>query len=288
MYAKLQNIFLSKRHLYIIFVHHLVSRLNFLYGTTGIYGANQHNLSIMNRDWTSRTALLVGDNNIEKLKHCHVLVVGLGGVGAYAAEMLCRAGIGRMTIVDGDVVNITNLNRQLVALNSTIGMSKAAVLAKRLTDINPGLKLTVHEEFISDERTISLLDEAAYDYVVDAIDTLSPKSYLLYYALQRGYKVASSMGAGGKCDPTAIKISDISKTTHCALARAVRKRLIKLGVKSGIKVVYTTESAKDEAVNESNDERNKRSTVGTISYMPAAFGCFLASIVLNDLLEEKL
>jgi tRNA threonylcarbamoyladenosine dehydratase len=241
----------------------------------------------MNREWTSRTSLLIGDNNIEKLAQCHVLVVGLGGVGAYAAEMLCRAGIGKMTIVDADVVNTTNLNRQLVALNSTLGLTKATVLAHRLRDINPLIKLTVYEEFVTDERTLSLLDEATYDYVVDAIDTLSPKSYLLFHALQRGFKVASSMGAGGKCDPTAIKISDISKTTHCALARAVRKRLIKMGVNSGIKVVYTTESANDEAVNESNDERNKRSTVGTISYMPAAFGCFLASIVLNDLIENK-
>ncbi|HIX75937.1 MAG TPA: tRNA threonylcarbamoyladenosine dehydratase [Candidatus Parabacteroides intestinipullorum] len=237
----------------------------------------------MNQEWKSRTALLLGEDRMNYLSGCHVLVVGLGGVGAYAAEQLCRAGIGKMTIVDADTVNESNLNRQLPALRSTIGRPKAEVVAQRLLDINPELELTVHNEFIRDERTEAILDEANYQFVVDAIDSLSPKVFLLYHALRRQIPVVSSMGAGAKTDPSQVRIADISKTQNCALAKAVRKRLRTLGVNKGIAAVFSTEMANPDAVIEVDDEQCKRTTTGTISYMPALFGCFLSAHVLRNI-----
>lgn len=237
----------------------------------------------MSQEWKSRTALLLGEERMNYLSGCHVLVVGLGGVGAYAAEQLCRAGIGKMTIVDADTVNESNLNRQLPALRSTIGRPKAEVIAQRLLDINPELELTVHNEFIRDERTEAILDETNYQFVVDAIDSLSPKVFLLYHALRRQIPVVSSMGAGAKTDPSQVRIADISKTQNCALAKAVRKRLRTLGVNKGIAAVFSTEMANPDAVIEVDDEQCKRTTTGTISYMPALFGCFLSAHVLRNI-----
>ena len=226
---------------------------------------------------------MLGEDRMNYLSGCHVLVVGLGGVGAYAAEQLCRAGIGKMTIVDADTVNESNLNRQLPALRSTIGRPKAEVVAQRLLDINPELELTVHNEFIRDERTEAILDEANYQFVVDAIDSLSPKVFLLYHALRRQIPVVSSMGAGAKTDPSQVRIADISKTQNCALAKAVRTRLRTLGVNKGIAAVFSTEMANPDAVIEVDDEQCKRTTTGTISYMPALFGCFLSAHVLRNI-----
>lgn len=226
---------------------------------------------------------MLGEDRMNYLSGCHVLVVGLGGVGAYAAEQLCRAGIGKMTIVDADTVNESNLNRQLPALRSTIGRPKAEVVAQRLLDINPELELTVHNEFIRDERTEAILDETNYQFVVDAIDSLSPKVFLLYHALRRQIPVVSSMGAGAKTDPSQVRIADISKTQNCALAKAVRKRLRTLGVNKGIDAVFSTEMANPDAVIEVDDEQCKRTTTGTISYMPALFGCFLSAHVLRNI-----
>lgn len=237
----------------------------------------------MSQEWKSRTALLLGEDRMNYLSGCHVLVVGLGGVGAYAAEQLCRAGIGKMTIVDADTVNESNLNRQLPALRSTIGRPKVEVVAQRLLDINPELELTVHNEFIRDERTEAILDETNYQFVVDAIDSLSPKVFLLYHALRRQIPVVSSMGAGAKTDPSQVRIADISKTQNCALAKAVRKRLRTLGVNKGIAAVFSTEMANPDAVIEVDDEQCKRTTTGTISYMPALFGCFLSAHVLRNI-----
>lgn len=237
----------------------------------------------MSQEWKSRTALLLGEDRMNYLSGCHVLVVGLGGVGAYTAEQLCRAGIGKMTIVDADTVNESNLNRQLPALRSTIGRPKAEVVAQRLLDINPELELTVHNEFIRDERTEAILDETNYQFVVDAIDSLSPKVFLLYHALRRQIPVVSSMGAGAKTDPSQVRIADISKTQNCALAKAVRKRLRTLGVNKGIAAVFSTEMANPDAVIEVDDEQCKRTTTGTISYMPALFGCFLSAHVLRNI-----
>lgn len=237
----------------------------------------------MSYNWNTRTELLFGAERMEHLAHSHVLVVGLGGVGAYAAEQICRAGIGHMTIVDADTVNASNINRQLPALHSTLGRPKAEVVAARLLDINPRLKLTVLNEFLRDDRTDELLASTRFDFIVDAIDSLSPKVYLLYHAQQRGIRIVSSMGAGAKIDPAQVKIADISKTCSCALAKAVRKRLRGLGVNSGIPVVFSTEMANADAVIEIDNEQCKRSTAGTVSYMPAIFGCYLASYVINEL-----
>lgn len=234
-------------------------------------------------NWNSRTELLLGKERLERFSEAHVLVVGLGGVGAYAAEQICRAGIGQMTIVDADTVNESNLNRQLPALHSTLGEPKAEVVATRLMDINPELKLTVVNEFLRDERTEEILDHANYDFIVDAIDSLSPKVFLLYHALLRKIPIVSSMGAGAKIDPSQVRIADISKTSNCALAKAVRKRLRGLGVQKGIPVVYSTEMANPDAVIEVNDEACKRTTTGTVSYMPAIFGCYLASYVIRNI-----
>lgn len=237
----------------------------------------------MNEDWKQRTQLLLGEEKMQRLTAAHVLVVGLGGVGAYAAEMICRAGVGRMTIVDADRVQPSNINRQLPALHSTVGRLKAEVLAERFQQINPELGLTVLPVFLKDENIPELLDGAAYDFIVDAIDTLSPKCFLIYHALQRRIPIVSSMGAGAKSDITQVRFADIRDTYHCGLSKAVRKRLQKMGVKRKLPVVFSTEQADPKAVVLTEDEMNKKSTCGTVSYMPAVFGCYLAEYVIKRL-----
>lgn len=234
-------------------------------------------------DWKQRTRLLLGEEKMERLQQAHVLVVGLGGVGAYAAEMICRAGVGRMTIVDADTVQPTNINRQLPALHSTMGREKAEVLAARFKDINPDIQLTVLPVFLKDDNIPELLDAARYDFIVDAIDTLAPKCYLIAEALKRHIKIVSSMGAGAKSDITQIRFADIWDTYHCGLSKAVRKRLQKLGIKRKLPVVFSTEQADPKAVLLTEDEQNKKSTCGTVSYMPAVFGCYLAEYVIKGL-----
>ena len=238
----------------------------------------------MSNEWQERTRLLLGDEGFEKLNSSHVLVVGLGGVGGYVAEQLTRAGIGELTIVDGDVVSQSNMNRQLLALQSTQGKSKAEVMAARLRDINPDIKLHVVNQFMKDQALIDLISQP-YDFVVDAIDTVSPKVFLLYYAVQNNQRIVSCMGAGGKMHPDKIEIADIDKSHHCHLAFYIRKKLHKLGIRTGIKVVFSPEPVSKSAVIE-EESQNKASNVGTISYMPAAFGCFCASVVINGLLEK--
>lgn len=230
----------------------------------------------------SRTTLLLGTDAVARLKHAHVLVVGLGGVGGYAAEALCRAGIGALTVVDGDCVSTSNINRQLIALHSTVGQSKAELFSQRLSDINPDCHLRVCNEYIRDERMIELLQEEHYDFVVDAIDTLAPKVFLLYHCRTLGIPVVSSMGSAGKLDPTQVQIADISKSHTCPLAAMVRKRLHKLGVRDGIQVVFSTEKVPPHAMIEEKGE-NHRTTIGTISYMPPIFGLYIASVVINHL-----
>ena len=231
-------------------------------------------------DWKQRTRLLLGEEKSERLRQAHVLVVGVGGVGAYAAEMLCRAGVGRLTLVDADTVQPTNINRQLPALHSTLGQPKVEVLAARFRDINPEVELTVLPIFLKDENIPQLLDAARYDFVVDAIDTLAPKCHLIAEALRRRLKIVSSMGAGAKSDITQIRFADIWDTYHCGLSKAVRKRLQKMGIRHKLPVVFSTEQADPKAVLLTDDERNKKSTCGTVSYMPAVFGCYLAEYVI--------
>ena len=234
--------------------------------------------------WLERTTLLVGDKALETLRNSHVLVVGLGGVGAYAAEMICRAGVGEMSIVDGDTINPSNRNRQLPALVSTTGKPKAQVVGDRLLDINPELKLHIIQEYIRDDRMIEIL-ETKFDYVVDAIDTLSPKIFLIYHSLQKGHKLVSSMGSGGKLDPTKVEIADFSQSRICPLARVLRKRLGRFGVRGGFQVVFSTEEVPQHAMIPCEGEPNKKTTIGTISYMPPLFGCMMASVVVRGLLE---
>ncbi len=233
-------------------------------------------------DWLERTELLLGENKLAKLKQANILVVGLGGVGAYAAEQLCRAGVGKLTLVDSDAVEPTNRNRQLPALISTTGKLKTEVLAGRFSDINPEVEITTIAKFIDNETIETLLTSQPFDYVVDAIDTLSPKVLLIYHSMQLGLKLVSSMGAGGKTDPTEVKIADISKSYNCKLARMLRKRLSKMNIKKGFKVVFSPEDIAPQAVR-LEESKNKKTTVGTISYMPPVFGCFVSSVVIRDL-----
>jgi tRNA A37 threonylcarbamoyladenosine dehydratase len=235
-------------------------------------------------DWQERTLQLLGEEKAARLRKAHVLVVGLGGVGSMAAEMICRSGVGKMSIVDADVVQPGNINRQLPALHSTLGQEKAHVMGQRLMDINPGLELRIVSDFIKEDRIPELLREP-FDYVVDAIDTLSPKIYLIYHCVQRGLKLASSMGSGGKLDPSQISVADFGDTYNCRLAYILRKKLRKMDVHGGFRVVFSTEQVPKERIVPVEGEPNKKSTVGTSSYIPAIFGCTLASIVIRELAE---
>ena len=228
---------------------------------------------------------MLGKEGLERLRSANVLIVGVGGVGAYAAEMLVRAGIGRMTIADSDSVSESNINRQLIALHSTVGRIKTDVLAERLIDINPELQLRVVPEYIKDEKTDEILDSDTFDYIVDAIDTLSPKLALIKGALDRKIPIVSSMGAGAKLDPTKMEICDISKTHHCPLAHMLRKRLHKMGIRRGFKAVFSAEPPIEGAMILCQ-EQNKKSNVGTISYLPALFGIGCASAVIRDLTNK--
>ncbi len=232
--------------------------------------------------FASRTSLLLTEEGVERLRKAHVLVVGLGGVGGYAAEMLCRAGVGSLTIVDSDTVSLSNINRQLIALRSTVGKYKAELFESRFLDINPECHVTSYTEFMRDEPMVELLEQEHYDYVVDAIDTLSPKVFLLYHCHRLQIPVVSSMGSAGKTDPLAVTIADISKSHTCPLAAMVRKRLHRLGVQNGIKVVFSTEQTIQHAVVEEVSQ-NKRTTIGTISYLPPLFGCLCASVIVREL-----
>ena len=233
-------------------------------------------------NWLERTELLVGKEKLKEFSAKNILVVGLGGVGAYAAEMIARAGIGKMTIIDGDTISESNRNRQLPALISTVGHHKAKVMEDRLKDISADIELTTISEFM-DENSFGDLLDSGFDYVVDAIDTLSPKVALIRESVQRDIPIISSMGAGGKFDPSKIEIADISKSKYCNLARQVRKRLYQFNIRKGVPVVYSPEEVPREYIIKTEGERNKKTTVGTISYMPAIFGCYVASKVIRDL-----
>ena len=234
--------------------------------------------------WDERTELLLGAANMERLRASQAIVVGVGGVGACAAEMLARASVGHLVLIDNDVVGETNLNRQLPALRSTVGKKKCEVLRDRLLDINPDLAIAVIDDYVHEDSVATLLDPLQADVVIDAIDTLSPKIALIQYCLRRGLKLVSSMGAGAKVDATAIRIADISKTRECPLAHALRKRLHRLGIQSGFLAVFSTEKPRRESV-VLEESRNKKSQVGTVSYLPAAFGCACAQAALSELTD---
>lgn len=240
----------------------------------------------MDTTWMERTQLLVGKKGIEKLANADVLIVGLGGVGSYAAEAIARAGVGNLTIVDGDKVDPTNRNRQLQALSSTHGLSKALLMEQRIKDINPNINLTTIGEFQNPDMMKEILQKK-YTYIIDAIDSISPKLQLLQHAYYNNRRVISSMGAGGKMDPTKLQVADISKTDICPLAQYVRKRLRYLGIYKGIKCVYSTELPAKFSIMRTDGTNFKKSAYGTISYLPAVFGFTCASVVIRDITEWK-
>lgn len=234
--------------------------------------------------WLQRTELLLTGPALEQLKNMNILVVGLGGVGSFAAEFLCRAGVGNMTIVDGDTVDLTNTNRQLPALHSTVGVPKTTVMAQRMKDINPDLNLTVIEDFLQPDKATELVDRN-FDYVFDCIDSVQPKQYLIVACKQLDIRIISSMGAGGRIDPSKVQVADLSETFNCPFSQTVRKGLKRKGVRRGVTVVFSSELVKKENCKLTDGTNFKRSYYGTISYIPALFGLHMASVVIRDLVE---
>jgi tRNA A37 threonylcarbamoyladenosine dehydratase len=235
--------------------------------------------------WQERAALLFKNDGLNNLKNSNVLVVGLGGVGSFAAEFLARAGVGNLTIVDGDVVDITNINRQLPALHSTVGLPKVHVVGDRLMDINPELNLTRIEEFLSPERALEIITPD-YDYVLDCIDSVTPKLHLIIACKRQRVKVISSMGAGGKMEAAKVKVSCISNSTNCLLAKTIRKRLKEHKIDK-LKVVYSSEIQDASSLKMTDGTNYKRSFYGTNSYMPCLFGLYAAETVIRYLLEKE-
>jgi len=236
--------------------------------------------------WQERAELLFKEEGIEALRKANVLIVGLGGVGSFAAEFIVRAGVGNVTIVDGDVVDITNINRQLPALHSTVGQSKADIVGDRLMDINPELNLVRIKEFLSPERAYEIVTND-FDYVLDCIDSITPKLNLIVAAKKKGVKVISNMGAGGKMIASKVVVKDISKTDVCPLAKVIRKRLRKMGVKSGVKAVFSLEKPDESSLKMTDGTNFKKSFFGTNSWMPGLFGLHSAETVIRYLLENK-
>jgi len=234
--------------------------------------------------WLERTELLIKKEGLERLQKANILIVGVGGVGSYAAEFIVRAGVGKLTIVDGDAYDETNKNRQLGALDSTIGKSKVKVLASRLLDINPALELIVLEEFLSPKRAFEIVSKE-FDFVLDCIDSISPKINLIVASRRKKVKIISAMGAGGKMDASKVFVKDISKTKNCTMARVVRKRLKKLHISKGVRAVYSEEIQDPKSVQLTDGLGYKKSYYGTISFMPAAFGLHAASYVINKIVK---
>ncbi len=241
----------------------------------------------MQSEWLQRTELLVKEEGIERLQNANILIVGLGGVGSFAAEFLVRSGIGNLTIVDGDTVDITNINRQLPALNSTIGKNKTDVVAERILDINPKINLKKINEFLEPERMEEILTQEKFDYVLDCIDSLSPKLALIITCKRKKIKLVSAMGAGGKTDPSKVMVRDISKTNNCFLAKQIRKKLKKEQIHKGFRCVFSTEIQDENSLKMTDGSNYKKSFYGTISYMPAIFGLYAAAEVIRFLLKKE-
>ena len=240
----------------------------------------------MDTSWLSRTSLLIGENAVSHLNNCHVMVVGLGGVGSFAAEFIARSGIGKMTIIDGDTVDPTNRNRQLPALATNHGEPKALIMKERLLAINPELKLQVVQEFVNPEMVTAQLATQP-DYIIDAIDSITPKLTFIKLAMESGLRVISSMGAGAKLDPTRLQVVDISKTYNCPFAQQIRKQLkTRFGIRRGLKVVFSPEEPIRESLMLTDGRNYKKSAYGTISYLPATFGAVAASVVIRELIAE--
>ncbi len=227
----------------------------------------------------SRTEMLIGKEGVERLKHAKVAVFGIGGVGGYVCEALVRSGLGEIHLIDNDRVSESNLNRQIIALRSTIGRLKTEVMAERLKDINPDVEIVRHDLFYLPE-TAEEFDFKQYDYVVDAIDTVSGKISLIERAKQNGTPIISAMGAGNKLDPTAFEVADIAKTSVCPLARVMRRELKKRGIEH-VKVVYSKEEPKRTEA----EAENGKTPPGSIAFVPSVAGLVIASEVIKDLLK---
>ena len=238
--------------------------------------------------YNQRTALLLGEDAINTLAEKHVMVVGVGGVGSYAVEMLARSGVGTLTIIDADVVSPSNINRQLPALMSTIEMSKVDVMKHRIKDINPDCKVNAINRFISAEDVSEILETFNPDFVVDAIDSVAPKVELIKQSLHRKIKIISSMGAGGRIDPTKVQYADIADPFHDGLARVVRQRLKEQGITRGLKVVFSSEQARKSSLIMTDEIQNKISSFGTVAWLPATFGIMLTAHVINRLTGQKI
>lgn len=238
--------------------------------------------------WLERTELLMGKEAIEKLQNAHVLIVGLGGIGSFAGEFVCRAGVGTMTIIDGDVFDPTNKNRQLTALDSTVGRNKAVVLAERLKDINPELKLNVLEEFVQPERVWEILNEYKPDYVMDCIDSVTPKLEWIKACMRLKIRIISHMGAGGKMDPTRVQVARLTNTYNCKLAAHIKKRLKRMDLDyRQVRTVFSSELQKKESLKLTDGTNFKRSFYGTSSFMPATFGLVGAAEVIRLITRDK-
>ena len=235
----------------------------------------------MAENWLQRGELLLGEEKQKTLHNAHLLVVGLGGVGSWAAEMLCRAGVGAFTLVDADVVDVTNINRQMPALSSTVGQPKCNVVAERLRAINPEVQLVVKQQFIAPDNIGLLLNEQQFDFVVDAIDTLEPKCALIRTCWERGLKIISSMGAGAKCDLAAIRCSELWKTEHCTLAKNVRRMLRDARGKYKLPVVYSVEEPRRNAIRP--NPAGGKPVIGSLGYFTATFGCYIAEYVIKQI-----
>ena len=233
----------------------------------------------------SRTELLFGEDKLNILKKSRVAIFGVGGVGGYVAEALARSGVGTIDLVDNDVVSLTNINRQIIALHSTIGMPKVEVMAERIRDINPQAVVNVHNCFYTPE-TSGDFDFSKYDYVVDAIDTVAGKIELVMQAKASETPIICSMGAGNKLDPTAFEVADIYKTSVCPLARVMRYELKKRGVKK-LKVVYSKEIPVTPFKNEEAEDSSRRSTPGSVAFVPSVAGLVIASEVIRDLVGKE-
>lgn len=238
----------------------------------------------MEENWQERTILQIGEQNALALRNATVAVIGLGGVGAVAAEMICRAGIGSIIVADSDTYSLTNKNRQIGALDSTLGKKKTEIIASRLKDINKDLNISVIDEYIAEENIEQLL-KYKIDFLVDAIDTLSPKIALIKFCVEHKIPLVSSMGAGAKYDATKVRLADLKKSYNCPLAYMLRKRLRKEGISTGFQVVFSEELPDKRAI-VPFEEKNKKSRTGTVSYLPAVFGCVCAQAAICHLIKK--
>ncbi|MFQ3579459.1 MAG: tRNA threonylcarbamoyladenosine dehydratase [Bacteroidales bacterium] len=241
----------------------------------------------MFEEWKSRTLLLLGEEKLERLRKSHVIIAGLGGVGSYAVEFICRAGVGEITIIDADVYSISNLNRQLHATIHSVGKKKVEVIGNHLKSINPQVIIHTKDLYLKDDLIPQILMETRYSYAIDAIDTLSPKTFWGYHCYKNNIPLVVSLGSGGKTNPALVQVTDIDKTYNCKLGFYYRKRLHKLGIRKGIKAVFSSEQSPTEAIIATPEDEYKKSIVGTISFMPALFGLYCAATVINDLINQE-